>query len=214
MHRAPGRCGEEGPQCNVSYNNSPSLSRHLKETGHGTSLHGRFSRLANENVMARMRIRYPNMVLGPNDSVPGSLGPRISTSSPRIRAPQRSRYQHDTNATAAVAAASSAVAVSPSNTHPSSRSIAMGNAPPPSSLRGITDSNAGARSGGPTREGRPMLVPLAELERARSQLHGDPPVYGAQPARDILPSPQLHLRPLLTGSFALQTARSWVDPQL
>lgn len=214
MHRAPGSSGEEGPQCNASYNNSTSLSRHLRKTGHGASLHGRFTRLANENVIARMRMRYPNMVLGPNDRVPGSLSPRTSTSSPSLRGSRRSRYQCDTNATASVAAASSSpVVVSPSNTYPTSRSIATANAPPPSSLRGVMDSNAGARDGGPTREGRPMLVPLAELERARSQLHGEPPVpvYGAQPARDILPSPQLHLRPLLTGSFAWQTARSKVD---
>lgn len=192
MYRAPG----SHEDCGRSYRTSKAMRRHLREKGHGSSPDGQTPLRANAQFMARMRIRYPKMVLKPNGQV----------SSRSLGGLRGFRYHSGTKA--AATALPAAATASPSNPFPVSSSIAAGNAPPPSSLRRITDSNVEVRGGGPTREGRPTLVPLAELEEAHVQMYGYPRAHGPQRATNVLPSPELTLLPLRGSSFALQSARS------
>ncbi|OJT03854.1 hypothetical protein TRAPUB_5445 [Trametes pubescens] len=93
--------------------------------------------------MARMRIRYPNMVLGP---VFESLDPH----SPMLKQESANSRKRARNRQAAAVAAAAVAAVSPSNPYPVSWSTAARQASPPSSSPGATtDLEDGVRGGDP-----------------------------------------------------------------
>lgn len=167
--------------------------KHRKTTGHGA----KDSAGVYTNVMATMRKRYPNMVLGPQSRCWHVYVPS-GTGVPRSQAPQRSGFDPTPHPGATVAPASAAV--SPSYPYPVSRPNQATHASPPPSLAMDVDDGAYA---GSAQEDRPTLVPLVELERARYERYGlDLSAHDARLAWNALPSPYLHLPPLLESSLA------------
>lgn len=189
----PGLDGEGSTQCGSDYSAYAHLLKHRKTTGHGA----KDSAGVYTNVMAAMRKRYPNMVLGPQRRrwhvyVPSGPG------APRSQAPQRSGFNPTPHPGATVALAPAPV--SPSHPYPVSRLNQVTYAPPPPSLAMDVDDGAYA---GPAQKDRPTLVPLAELERARYERYGpDLSAHDARSAWNTPPSPYLHLPPLLESSLA------------
>ncbi|EIW52461.1 uncharacterized protein TRAVEDRAFT_53882 [Trametes versicolor FP-101664 SS1] len=185
--------GEGSTQCGSDYSAYAHLLKHRRTTGHGA----KDSAGVYTNVMAAMRKRYPNMVLGPQRRrwhvyVPSGPG------APRSQAPQRSGFDPAPHPGATVAPASAPV--SPSHPYPVSWPTQATHAPTSPCLAMNVDDGAYA---GSAQEDRPTLVPLAELERARYERYGtDLPAHDARSAWNALPSPYLHLPPLLESSLA------------
>ncbi len=141
----------------------------------------------------------------PYGDLPGHDGHPVRHAGARsAQAPQHLKPTRHPDATVAPVPAAAAVS---HQYYPVSQPNGTRNAPPPPSLWMGVDSNARA---GSSREGRPMLVPLDELQRASLGPYGrNRPENGARSARNTLPSPPLRLAPLKwDGSPASRPPRS------